>query len=109
MQLRVTLGTTNLIALLDSGSTDNFISESIVTRAGLMLEPHPGLHNEVANSHQVVSGGLCRGLPLYITGKRFQVDGLTIPLGGFDIVLGILWLRTLGPILWDFDHLHMTF
>lgn len=64
MQLRVTLGPTNLIALLDSGSTDNFISESIVTRANLMLEPRLGLHNEVANGHQVVSGGLCRGLPL---------------------------------------------
>lgn len=109
MQFRITLGTTNLTELLDSGSTHNFISESTVTRASLMFQPSPGLHSEVANGDQVASGGLCHGLPLYIAGERFQVDGLAIPLGGFDIVLGLRWLRTLRPILWDFDHLHMTF
>lgn len=32
-----------------------------------------------------------------------------MPLGGFDIVLGVQWLRTLGLILWDFDALFMLF
>lgn len=55
------------------------------------------------------AGGLCRGFPLVIDSECFMVDGLTIPLGGFDIVLGIQQLRTLGPILWDFDNLHLSF
>ena len=25
-----------------------------------------------------------------------------MPLGGCDVILGTQWLRTLGPILWDF-------
>lgn len=28
-------------------------------------------------------------------------------LGGYDIVLGVQWLRTLGPVLWDFDKVQM--
>ena len=34
---------------------------------------------------------------------------LVLPLGGCDIALGIQWLRTLGPILWDFEKLTMEF
>lgn len=30
-------------------------------------------------------------------------------MGGCDIVLGIQWLRTLGPIIWDFLKLTMAF
>lgn len=30
-------------------------------------------------------------------------------LGGFDLILVIDYLRTLGPILWDLDHLCMAF
>lgn len=32
-----------------------------------------------------------------------------IPLGSCEVVLGVQWLRTLGPILWDFDKLYMQF
>jgi hypothetical protein len=32
-----------------------------------------------------------------------------LTLGGCDIVLGVQWLSTLGPILWDFVKLHMEF
>ena len=41
MQLDVVLGGTSLIALLDSGSTHNFISESVAQRTGLPLQRHP--------------------------------------------------------------------
>jgi hypothetical protein len=37
------------------------------------------------------------------------VDCYTIPLGGFDVVLGVEWLGMLGPLLWDFNKLLLTF
>jgi hypothetical protein len=33
----------------------------------------------------------------------------TLDLGGFDLVLGVQWLWTLGPIIWDFGALAMSF
>lgn len=39
----------------------------------------------------------------------FHVDCYAIALGEFDVVLGVQWLRTLGPILWDFDRLTISF
>ena len=37
------------------------------------------------------------------------MDCFSIPLECYDMVLGIAWLRTLGPILWDFKGLRMAF
>lgn len=34
---------------------------------------------------------------------------MIIPQGGCDIVLGIQWLETLGPITWNFKKLEMRF
>jgi hypothetical protein len=37
------------------------------------------------------------------------VELYSIPLVCYDMVLGIAFLRTLGPIVWDFDALQMAF
>lgn len=42
-------------------------------------------------------------------GIRFTTDVLLIDLGGCDMVLGVRWLATLGPIYWDFKELFMQF
>lgn len=44
-----------------------------------------------------------------IADEMFVVDCYTIPLDKWDMVLGVTFLRTLGPILWDFDDLCMAF
>lgn len=55
MQLRVQLGDTSLIALLDSGSTHNFISEAAAQRTALPLQRQrrPRLTATVANGEGV--------------------------------------------------------
>jgi hypothetical protein len=44
-----------------------------------------------------------------LQGHTFVVDLYILPLAGCDMVLGIQWLRNLGPILWDFLTLTMQF
>lgn len=47
---------------------------------------------------------------LYVTTRcPITVDLYPLPLEGCDAVLGAQWLRTLGPIVWDFSKLHMKF
>jgi len=41
--------------------------------------------------------------------EDFDLRFFDIDLGGFEVILGVEFLRTLGPILWDFDDLCMTF
>ena len=49
MQVHVQLGTTCLVALLDSGSTHNFISDDAAQLTGLPLQLRPRLTATVAN------------------------------------------------------------
>jgi hypothetical protein len=39
----------------------------------------------------------------------FTMDAYAIPLDSFDIILGVQFLRTLGPILWDLANMSMAF
>ncbi|XP_068663013.1 uncharacterized protein [Aristolochia californica] len=63
----------------------------------------------MANGDKVTSVGFCSAIPFVIEGNTFVADFLVIPLAGFDLVLGIKWLQQLGPILWDFQSLTMSF
>lgn len=40
---------------------------------------------------------------------HLKTDMFSINMGGRDIVLGVEWLRTLGPITMDFLELYMSF
>ena len=40
---------------------------------------------------------------------QFQTISLVIQLGGWDMVLGVQWLKELGLILWDFAALTIEF
>jgi hypothetical protein len=37
------------------------------------------------------------------------MDCYTLPPEGFDVILGVQWLKSLGPIVWDFAALTMAF
>lgn len=63
----------------------------------------------MANGEKVPSTGICQRVRFSVADNFFVADFYIIPLGGFDFVLGIKWLQTLGPILWDFVSLTMTF
>jgi hypothetical protein len=39
----------------------------------------------------------------------FHNDCFSLRLGSFDIVLGVQWWESLGPILWDFEKRTMAF
>jgi hypothetical protein len=108
MQLIVRIDDQTLGALVDSGSTHSFISAAAACR--LHLEPllGPGLHVTVANGDRVASAEICRDVHIFIDDEEFITDLFVILLGGYDMVLGVQWLRTLGPILWDFEQCHMS-
>lgn len=45
--------------------------------------------------------GFCKGLTVCVQGHKFQAYCFAIPLKGFDVVLGIRWLNSLGRVIWD--------
>ena len=97
------------IALVDSGSTHTFIRDAIVPRLGLHVTPTAGLLVKVANGEKVLSGGVCSQTPLTVGEENFTTTCYTLPLDGFDVVLGVEWLRSLGPFICNFEKLTLSF
>jgi hypothetical protein len=102
MRVRVRVGSTPLIALLDTGSTHNFIAETAAARSGLPIQSQPRLTAMVANGEKVPCPGVIKNAPLAIHNSVFAVDLFVMPLAGHDLVLGTQWMATLGRLVWDF-------
>jgi len=98
-----------VMALLDSGSTHNFISKEAANHTGLRLQHRPGRTATVANGERISCRGTIRRAEFFVDDELFTADLFVLPLTGDVIVLGTQWLATLGPILWDFSAHKMSF
>jgi hypothetical protein len=104
MHMGVSLANTSVRALVDSGSTHCFVAKETARRLGLAPVLRPGMSVAIANGDYVPCDGVCTNVPNCIDTECFD-----IALEGYEMVLGCQWLRTLGPILWDFDRMSMSF
>jgi hypothetical protein len=109
MHLPVSIHGHRLVALLDSGSTHNFIDADLMRHLRLSIAPHPTMRILVVNGDRVPCEGVAHDVALAIGTKEFSISCFDINLGDFDVILGVDFLRTLGPILWDFEDLCMAF
>lgn len=99
MRVRVRLGNHEFTALLDTGSTHNFVSAATTQKVGLHFDASTGSTVTVANGDRVPCSGIARDVTIRIGEEFFSINCYSIPLDCYDMVLGITYLRTLGPIL----------
>jgi hypothetical protein len=81
----------------------------MVHRLGLDITLQPGLSVKVANGEHLQSYGACKATNVIVQGEHFVMNCYALPLEGFDVILGAQWLKSLGPIVWDFIALTMAF
>lgn len=92
-----------------TGSTTNFISAEAAQKVKLHFDDSRGANVIVANGDRVACTGLVRDVTLHIGDQFLTINCYSIPLDCYDMMLGVSFLCTLGPILWDFDDLCMAF
>ena len=63
----------------------------------------------IANGGSMKCGGRCENVHVENGDYHLKSHMFSIDMGGYDIVLGADWLRTLGPILMVFKELTMQF
>jgi hypothetical protein len=109
MKIFVSIGDAVAMAVLNSGSSHNFIDAAMARRAGVRLRGRTGLSVAVANGDRVAATGKAAAQQIFIAGEPFSIDLYGLPLGDYDMVLGVQWLGSLGPLLWDFARQTLTF
>lgn len=99
----------HVVILVDRGNMHNYVQEHLVKSLGLRAQPTPTLRVLVGNGNEVESYNLCRDVAMHVQGHAFTLDLHVLPLCGADVVLGVQWLKSLGPVLTDYNELTMKF
>lgn len=63
----------------------------------------------VGNDNLLECDSVFPAVSISVQGQQFSVDLINLPITGADIVLGVQWLKALGPISTDYSSLTMTF
>jgi hypothetical protein len=78
-------------------------------RLGLAPTEGEQLRVTVANGDHLRCEGIAHNVPISIGGEAFSITCVSLDLGCFDFILGVDYLRTLGPLLWDFEAMTLAF
>lgn len=95
--------------LIDSGSTHNFLDLEFDKKLGCKLEAITPLYVTVADGTRIDAPFIYKDFTWQLQQSCFTSNVMVLPLGCCDLVLGVQWLTTLGPIIWDFTKLQMEF
>ncbi|CAN6547867.1 unnamed protein product [Malus baccata var. baccata] len=95
--------------LLDSSSSHNFVDSKLLKQWRWYATNTKSFEVMIADGGKVTSSGCCRAVELSLAGYHCRTDLYSLSLGGCDVVLGVQWLSTVSPVLWDFQLLTMEF
>lgn len=109
MKLEGVLQGANILVLIDSGATHNFISPKVVEALGLQLVPSKPLGVKLGDGHRVLTMGKCAAISLVLGEMETTIDAYILELGGVDLILGVVWLETLGKVTMDWKEMSMVF
>ncbi|GJS84533.1 ty3-gypsy retrotransposon protein [Tanacetum coccineum] len=89
--------------LVDSGSTHNIIQPHIALFLKIPITPIPSFPVMVGNGNHIHCEGFCQSVVLNLQNTSFTIPFFVLPIEGANVVLGMSWLGSLGPILADFS------
>jgi hypothetical protein len=107
MKIYGRIGKTIFLALIDSGSTHNYMSLALANKLGLQPTKGEGMEVVIASGERICSPGKCIQISVELQGRIFVVDFYILALEGYGVVLGTQWLQILRPICWDIETLEM--
>lgn len=95
--------------LIDSGSSHNIIQSRVASFLNLPTSNIEPFKVMVGNGDYLECAGFCPTIPLQIQTYIFNVPFYVFPIQGADVVLGIQWLQSVGPLFADFTIPGMQF
>lgn len=88
--------------LIDGGSTHNFVQDSIARFLNLKAQPTHPLRVMVGNGGELRCSQIRKDVQVIIQGHKFTLDFFVMPLAEADLVFGVQWLKTLGPVITNY-------
>ncbi|CAA7022526.1 unnamed protein product [Microthlaspi erraticum] len=103
------INNTKVVVMIDSGATHNFMDPSVLNKTQLSPTRNRGLEVLLGTGITVNGSGVCRDVAVTLQTHEFQMDFVVLELGNADVILGVVWLRTLGKCETDWETHEMSF
>lgn len=101
VQLRALVNNQVMLILVDSGSSHNFLSASMLHRLNIPTTPVAPLNVKVANGEIIQCTEEVHNLQWWIQGHTSSSNANVIPIGAYDLILGMDWLEAHNPTTCD--------
>lgn len=88
-----------LVVLVDIGDSHNFISPQVVSVLGLKVDDTHVMSVKLGDGHRIETQGRCPDIKLRLGELDILVEAFIMELGGIDVILGVVWLETLGKVM----------
>ncbi|KAH0706166.1 hypothetical protein KY285_010686 [Solanum tuberosum] len=109
MKLQGEINHRKVLILVDSGSTLNFVVESIVEKHKLPVDIGQTFGVQIGNGDIIRCNKVCRNLQIQLLGFTITQDYYHFALGGADLVFGINWLVSLNTIQANWKDMFIIF
>jgi hypothetical protein len=87
-----------MLLLVDSGSSHTFINSNFVERLQCPTTLIPAVDVKIANGEQLQCDQVVPQLAWWAQGHSFVTDMRVLPLGAYDAILGVDWLKQWGDM-----------
>ncbi|KOM49767.1 hypothetical protein LR48_Vigan08g059400 [Vigna angularis] len=109
MKLHGQIGTKQVLILIDSGASHNFISRELVEGLALPVVDTPPYRVSLGDGQRKETRGCCEAVTIHmgevVINERFHL----FELGGVDVILGVEWLAKLGEVTLNWGQLTMAY
>jgi hypothetical protein len=102
LKLEGSLNGIPVVAMIDCGATGEFIDSKYVERNSNSIKSLPLPKQDfvtLANGSRQEAGSIVKSANLSIGSYVDQVDFISLPLVGYDIILGMTWLNKYNPVI----------
>ena len=96
--LLLNIGGKRAAALVDSGSSDTFMSTQFVEQHNISTQPAPSTKVVVARGSFLLANATLPPTQFQVQGHSFEITFEILPLKTFDIILGADWIYEYIPI-----------
>ncbi|KAL0540077.1 hypothetical protein IC582_024306 [Cucumis melo] len=109
MKLRGVVKGKEIIVLIDSGATHNFIHYELVKEKKIPIDRNTQFRVTIGDGTSCKGKGICSRVEIQLEELTIVADLLAVELGKVDIVLGMQWLDTTGTMKVHWPSLTMVF
>jgi hypothetical protein len=103
------IGGKDVVILIDSGSSHNFVSETVASRWRNWTALESPMQVRVANGQILNCTHEVTTCPMWIGGYAFKLPLKILPLHCYDVILGIDWLEQHSPMEVNWKEKWMSF